>query len=70
MNFGNDITEQYLNKCWDDFSKEQMRLMTEIKTDTGEDGKKMLPQQHTQINTILLALMRLRNIKKKLSTNL
>jgi hypothetical protein len=70
MNFANDITEQYLNKTWDDFSKEQMRLINDMKTDTGDDGKKMLAQQHTQINAILMAVMRLRNIKKKLSASL
>tara|TARA_R110002126_G_scaffold7606_6_gene37239 strand:- start:1029 stop:1241 length:213 start_codon:yes stop_codon:yes gene_type:complete len=70
MNFANDITEQYLNKTWDDFSKEQMRLLNDMKTDTGDDGKKMLAQQHTQINAILMAVVRLRNIKKKLSASL
>jgi len=70
MNFANDITEQYLNKTWDDFSKEQMRLMNDMKSDTGDDGKKMLAQQHTQINAILMAVIRLRNIKKKLSASL
>jgi hypothetical protein len=64
-----DITEQYLNSKWDDFSKEQMRLMMEIKTDNGENESKKLSQQLTQINTILTALMRLRNIKKKLNSN-
>jgi len=70
MNFANDITEQYLNKTWDDFSKEQMRLINDMKSDTGDDGKKMLAQQHTQINAILMAVIRLRNIKKKLSASL
>lgn len=70
MNFANDITEQYLNKTWDDFSKEQMRLLNDMKTDMGDDGKKMLAQQHTQINAILMAVVRLRNIKKKLSASL
>ena len=70
MNFANDITEQYLNKTWDDFSKEQMSLLNDMKTDTGDDGKKMLAQQHTQINAILMAVVRLRNIKKKLSASL
>ena len=70
MNFANDITEQYLNKTRDDFSKEQMRLLNDMKTDTGDDGKKMLAQQHTQINAILMAVVRLRNIKKKLSASL
>jgi hypothetical protein len=47
-----------------------MRLINDMKTDTGDDGKKMLAQQHTQINAILMAVMRLRNIKKKLSASL
>lgn len=65
-----DITEQYLNTRWEEFSKEQMRLMTEIKNDQEVNLKKQLPQQLTQINTIMMALMRLRNIRKKVAQSL
>lgn len=65
-----DITEQYLNTKWEDFSKEQMRLMTEIKNDQEVNLKKQLAQQLTQINTIMMALMRLRNIRKKVAQSL
>jgi hypothetical protein len=65
-----DITEQYLNTRWEEFSKEQMRLMTEIKNDQEVNLKKQLPQQLTQINAIMMALMRLRNIRKKVAQSL
>jgi hypothetical protein len=65
-----DISEQYLNTRWEEFSKEQMRLMTEIKNDQEVNLKKQLPQQLTQINTIMMALMRLRNIRKKVAQSL
>lgn len=64
-----DITEQYLNKIWEDFSKEQMRLMNDIKTGKDEGEEKDIHKQLTQINAIMMATIRLRNIKKKKSDN-
>jgi len=65
----NDITEQSLNKMWEDFSKEQMRLMSDIKTGKDEGEEKDIHKQLTQINAIMMGLIRLRNIKKKKSDN-
>jgi len=65
----NDITEQSLNKIWEDFSKEQMRLMGDIKTGKDEAEEKDIHKQLTQINAIMMGLIRLRNIKKKKSDN-
>ena len=64
-----DITEQHLNKIWEDFSKEQMRLMGDIKTGKDEGEEKDIHKQLTHINTIMMAVIRLRNIKKKKSDN-
>jgi hypothetical protein len=59
------ITENYLNRCWEDFSREQMKLMTDIKTGKEDKEEKKLQRELTLINTIMISLMRLRNLKKK-----
>lgn len=62
------INENYLNKCWEDFSREQMRLMTDIKTGKAEDDEKRIQRELTLINGLMVSLMRLRNLKKKESS--
>jgi len=74
MNFGVDITEQYLNKCYEDFSKEQMRLMNDMKQSGGggggenepKDKERDIQKQLTMLNSLLLQLLRLRNLRKSL----
>ena len=63
--FGNDITEQYLNKVYEDLQKEQFRLMNDMKTGVDNVKEKDITKQITLINTINLAVMRLRNVRKK-----
>jgi hypothetical protein len=58
----NDITEQYLNKVYDDLQREQMKLMNDIKT--GTEREKEITKQITIINNINIALLRLRNCRK------
>jgi len=65
-----DITEQYLNGAIDIYSREQMKLLGDIKNNNKEEKEeKLIQQQLTQLNTIVTALMRLRNIKKKQSAS-
>ena len=71
MNFGADITEQYLNKCYEDFSKEQMRLLNNMKQSGGgenepKDKERDIQKQLTMLNSLLLQLLRLRNLRKSL----
>jgi hypothetical protein len=47
-----------------------MRLMAEIKNDATDNEKKKIPQQLTQINAIMMGLMRLRNIKRQIAKDL
>lgn len=58
----NDITEQYLNKVYEDLQREQMKLMNDIKT--GTEREKEITKQITIINNINIALLRLRNCRK------
>lgn len=62
----NDINEQYLNKCFDDFSKEQMRLLTDMKGATNDDKDKDIQKQLTLLNQLVSGCLRLRNLKKQL----
>ena len=64
-----DINEQYLNKVYEDLSREQMFLMNSMKTQTNNEKDKLITKQITQINTMMLNCLRLRNIKKELSNS-
>jgi hypothetical protein len=65
---GCDLTEQYLNRVYEDFSKEQMRLMTALKNggETEEADKELsIQKQLTQLNTLMIGVLRFRNFRKK-----
>jgi len=66
MNQQSDNTEQYLNKCFDDFSKEQMRLLNDMKGATDDSKDKDVQKQLTLLNGLVSACLRLRNLKKQL----
>lgn len=64
-----DMTESYLDKLYDDLSKEQMRLMTEMKNckDPESSSKEQdIQKQLTLLNTLMINTLRLRNLKKKI----
>lgn len=63
--FQTDITEQYLNKMYEDLQKEQIKLMNDMKTGCDNVKEKDLTKQISLINSINVALMRLRNARKK-----
>ena len=64
-----DMTEVYLDKLYDDLSKEQMRLMTDLKNckEPEHIGKEQdLQKQLSLLNTLMISSLRLRNLKKKI----
>ncbi len=63
--FQTDITEQYLNKIYEDLQKEQMKLMNDMKSGCDNVKEKDITKQINLINTINVALLRLRNTRKK-----
>jgi hypothetical protein len=69
-NYMNDLTEQYLDKLYDDLSKEQQSLLTDIKTGTSDSKEKDLQKQFTLLNTLMMNTLRLRNLKKKIKQSL
>lgn len=69
--YGAEMTPQSLDRLYDELSKEQMRLMSEFKTDvSSSEIKKDLSTQKqlTLINTIMISVLRLRNLKKVLQS--
>jgi|688.fasta_scaffold1388249_1 hypothetical protein len=65
---GSDITEQYLNKLYEDLSKEQMRLMNDLKSSSNIEGdkEKDITKQFTFLNTLMTTALRYRNLKRKI----
>ena len=65
--FSNELTEQSLNQVYELFSKEQMNHMNTIKTsnDLEEKREKSINRQLSLLNTILISILRLRNLRKK-----
>jgi hypothetical protein len=66
----NDLTEQYLDRLYDDLQKEQQSLLTDIKTGVEEQKEKDLQKQFTLLNTLMMNTLRLRNLKKKIKQSL
>jgi len=62
------ITEQYLNKVYENLSQHQQHLMLSLKNLTADDMSKEtdITKQLTLINTINVNVMRLRNLKRKI----
>jgi hypothetical protein len=62
-----DITEQYLNGVYENLQREQMKLLSEMKTGTTDLGKdKDIQKQLTLLNTLLISILRFRNLKKQI----
>ena len=63
-----DITEQYLNRVYEDLFKEQMKLMTDMKSGGNELQKdRDITKQITLINQLTLGVMKLRNLRKQIA---
>ena len=65
--FGTELNETYLDRIYDDFSKEQSTLMEEIKQGAEEDKTKDITKQITILNSLAMMILRFRNLKKKIA---
>lgn len=59
-----DITEQYLNTSYDNFSRESHRILNDIKTGSEEKKIKHLHRELQVIHNIELNLLKLRTLRK------
>lgn len=68
MEMSSTITEQYLNKVYEDLQKEQLTLMNKMKSG-GEtemkDVEQDITRQISQMNQLMVGCMRLRNMRKR-----
>ena len=62
-----EISEQMLNRMYEDLQREQMKLMNDIKTTNDVGREKETQKQITMINTININVLRLRNLRKQLA---
>jgi len=67
MNFTNDITEQSLTRMYDDLQKEQSRLTTDLKTGTDVVKEKDIMKHISIINSLIMNILKLRNLRKRIS---
>lgn len=65
-----DINEQFLNDLFDKFSKEQMRLLTDMKQGNTEEKDRDIQKQMSFLNTLATTVLRYRNHKKAMITKL
>ncbi len=59
------ITEQYLNRFYEDLQKEQMTLMNDMKLGCDSEKERDITKQISLINTLLINSLRLRNVRQK-----
>jgi hypothetical protein len=65
-----NITEQYLNKVYEDLAAEQMRLLGEMKAGNTPDADKDIQKQMTFLNTLATTTLRYRNLKKQMAAKI
>lgn len=65
--FGTQIDEAYLDRITEDFNREQTKLMNDIKNAVDEEKQKDITKQITILTSLMMAILRLRNLKKKLA---
>ena len=63
----NDLGESQLNRMYEEFTKEQTKLQTELRNG-GEDTSKEkdTQKQLTLLNTLATNIIRLRNLRKQI----
>lgn len=59
-----DITEQYLNVSYDNFSKETQKLLNDIKNSSDEKKIKQYHKEIQVIHNIELNILKLRTLRK------
>ena len=65
-----DITEQYLDKLYDDLQKEQQKLLADIKSGCEKQQERDNQKLFTLLNTLMMGTLRLRNLKKQIKQRL
>ncbi len=60
------LTIDYLNRLHDDLSKEQAKLVEEMKRTTTMEKEKSYTRQISMLNQLVLLILKFRNLKRQL----
>lgn len=60
----NDITEQYLNNTYDIFSREQQKLLNELKSSSDVKKSKQVEKEINVIHSIEINILKLKSLRK------
>jgi hypothetical protein len=67
------LEDRFLDECYDIFSKEQLRLLNDLKSDNDiSANKKKESQVHQQVkllNSLLTYVLKLRSLRKEIVAN-
>lgn len=62
-----EINENYLNSVYENLQRFQMSLLAQMKTSNNEPSKeKDIQKQLTLLNTLLINILRFRNLQKQI----
>jgi hypothetical protein len=59
-----DITEQYLNNTYDNFSREQQKLLNELKSSSDVKKSKQVEKEINVIHSIEINILKLKSLRK------
>ena len=68
--YGSRLDDNQLERIYDDFSREQGMLMTDLKTKQDEDKEKDIMKELTLINSLMMNTLRLINLRKNIRMKL
>lgn len=60
----NDITEHYLNNTYDNFSREQQKLLNELKSSSDVKKSKQVEKEINVIHSIEINILKLKSLRK------
>ena len=63
--FQQHLEEHHLNKMYEDMTREQAYLMSQLKTRTSDEEQSDLMKQLTLVNSLTMNLLRLVNLQRK-----
>lgn len=62
----NDITDQYLDKLYDDLSREQGKILQDIKTGCEMVKEAENQKQFNLLNTLMMNVLKLRGLRQRI----
>ena len=66
--YGNEIvTKEYLDRMYDEFSREVQNLQNKLKEDANEAKETDITKQISMLNSLMMTTLRYRSLKRKIT---